>query len=355
MKKFISLFLAVVMCLSICACGAQPKQEPAQPETRQFTDDCGRTVTLPAKIEKVAVSGPLSQIYILPLCPELMVGYASEFSENMGKYIKQEYLSLPTLGQLYGGKGTMDLEALLAAAPDVVIDIGEQKGNIKEELDGLTEQCGISFVHIDATVETAPAAYRRLGELVGKQEKAEELAVYLEGVLNRTKDIMSKVDADGARKTLVYCLGDKGQNVLAEKSFHAETLNLVAKNVAEIEDVVSSGAGNEVDMEQLMLWNPEYIVFAPDSVYSQVGSDQAWQQLDAVKNGNYVQTPTGPYGWLQSPPSVQRYLGLMWLTSLLYPEYCDYDIKTEIQQYYKLFYDYDLSDAEYAELTANAF
>ena len=40
--------------------------------------------------------------------------------------------------------------------------------------------------------------------------------------------MMEKVDADGARKTLLYCLGDKGVNVIARGSFHAETINFMS-------------------------------------------------------------------------------------------------------------------------------
>jgi len=56
-----------------------------------------------------------------------------------------------------------------------------------------------------------------------------------------------------------------------------------------------------------------------------------------------------------NPPAVQRYLSLIWLTAELYPQYCDYDVKTEILEYYRLFYGIELTDAQYQTLTANAF
>ena len=40
---------------------------------------------------------------------------------------------------------------------------------------------------------------------------------------------------------------------------------------------------------------------------------------------------------------------MLWLTDLLYPEYADFDLKTEVTEYYKLFYGYELSDADYSE------
>lgn len=359
-KKYLALFLAVVMALSLLAACGQQKQEPAkvptEESTREFIDDCGRTVVLPVEITRLAISGPLTQIYTLPIALDsgILVGCATQFSADFAKYIPDSFKGLPELGQLYGGKGTMDKEALLAANPQVVLDVGEAKGDIVSDLDALTEQTGIPFVHIDAKIETAPEAYRRIGELIGKTEKTDELATWCENCLADINGIMEKVDADGARKTILYCLGDKGLNVLAENSFHADTLKLVAKNAAEIEDVLPTGDGNEVDMEQLILWNPDVIVFAASSIYSQVGEDPAWQQMKAISTGNYYRTPAGPYEWLQSPPAVQRYLGMVWLASILYPDYVNYDLYEKVSEYYKLFYDYDLTSETFAELTADS-
>lgn len=349
MKKAFSLFLALCLLLA-----AFPPVSAGAPETREFTDSTGRTVTIPAEITSIAVSGPLSQVYLLPLAGDLMVGVSNGFASSASTYLPQAIIQLPELGQLYGGKREMNLEALLAAAPDVVIDVGEAKKTMAEDLDALTEQTGIPFLHIDATVTTAPAAYRLLGSLLGREEQAEQLASWCEKTYHRATAMMERVDADGARKTLLYCLGDKGVNVLAEGSFHAETVNLMGQNLARLEQVVSSGNGNEVDLEQILEWNPEYILFAPDSCYADVASLPEWQSLDAIAAGHYYEAPYGPYGWLSSPPAVQRYLGILWLGSLLYPEYADYDLQEEVTAYYKLFYGCDLTDDMYQALIQNA-
>lgn len=39
---------------------------------------------------------------------------------------------------------------------------------------------------------------------------------------------------------------------------------------------------------------------------------------------------------------------------LLYPEYTEYGLQEEVTAYYKLFYDCELTDAMYQELTRNA-
>lgn len=374
MKKTLALLLSLVMVLSAFAgCGQKAPtdtQPPAQPQVseapteapataaaaqdRDFTDSCGRTVKVPVEVTKIAISGPLSQIYILPLAGDMLVGVSQSFSADAKKYLPPEIFEKTEIGQLYGGKGEMDLEALLAADPDVVIDIGEAKKTIVEDMDSLSSQTGIPFVHIDATVATAPDAYRLLGQLVGREERGEELASYLQGILDDIHTMMEKVDADGARKSILYCLGDAGVNVIAQGSFHAETINTMADNLAVLEDVVSKGTGNEVDLEQILSWNPDVIVFAPESIYESVGTMEAWQSLDAIANGNYYEAPASPYGWLSSPPSVQRYLGLLWLGQLLYPEYVTYDLEQSIKEYYDIFYGCDLTDEMYQELTRNA-
>lgn len=350
MKKVVAIFL--ILSILLCGCGHTGTVKAV--ETQSFTDSTGRTLALPAEITKIAITGPLSQIYILPLADDMLVGVSNAYAEDAALYLPSSIREKTEIGQLYGGKGEMDLESLLAAGPEVVIDIGESKKTTAEDLTALTEQTGIPFVHIDATVATAPDAYRTLGRLLGQEEKAEELAIWCENTYADIAAMMVQVDSDGVRKTLLYCLGDKGVNVIAKDSFHAETINMLSENLAVLEDVMSSGAGNEVDLEQILLWDPDVIIFAPDSCYEEIAGSSQWQSVRAVAYGNFYKTPAGPYGWLSSPPAVQRYLGMLWLGELLYPEYTEYDLKEKITEYYKLFYGCELTDEMYADLIKHA-
>ena len=347
-KRLICTLLALTLLLAGCGSTEDPRP------TMGVEDDCPRPVTMYSDIRKIAVTGPLSQMYVLPLAGDMLVGVSNAYSVDAEKYLPEEILSKTEIGQLYGGKGVMDLEALLAAAPDVVFDIGEPKDTLGEDLDALTQQTGIPFYHINATVKTVPDAYRKLGTLLNREEKAEELALWLEETYAMIENMMRQVDADGARKTLLYCLGDEGTNVIAEGSFHAETINMMSTNLAVVEDVVSKGTGNEVDLEQILLWDPDVIIFAPDSCYETVAGSPQWQSIRAVSSGAFYETPDAPYGWLSSPPGVQRYLGMLWLGELLYPEYTEYGLQEEVTEYYRLFYGCELTDEMYRELVANA-
>ena len=327
-----------------------PKPDTPQNETFAFTDSAGRTLEIPTNLERVAISGPLAQIAVFALCPDKLVGIAQKWDKSAEQFLATEYYNLPELGQLYGGKGELNLETLLQSGAQVVIDVGEPKGTIKEDLDALTEQTGIPFVHITATIGSMGDAYRKLGELLNMPDEAETLAAYCDETYAK-----ALAAANGVEKVrLLYITGDQGLNVIAKGSYHAEIIDLLSDNLAVVDSPSSKGTGNEVDMEQIMLWNPDVILFAPGSCYASVGTDPMWSEITAIKTGNYYEVPMGPYNWMGFPPSVQRILGMLWMAKLLYPDAADYDLRDEVKLYFNLFYHCDLSDADYDTLVANS-
>ncbi len=334
--------------------GAETGQTtPAEEKKVIFVDSLGRQVAVPKYITKVALSGPLTQIVLFALCPDKLVGLAAEWDESAEEFLDSKYYTLPLLGQLYGGKGTLNLETILASGAQVIIDVGEQKANMTEDMDKLQAQIQIPTVHIDAYTDGMGEAYRRLGELLNMEEEAEVIADYCEWVYANTLSIMERVGEDG-KANLLYCSGENGINVIAKTSYHAELLDLLANNLAVVKSPSSKGTGNEVDLEQLMLWNPEVILFAPDSIYDTVGTNPDWATITAIKNKAYYEVPYGPYNWMGFPPSVQRYLGMMWLAQLLYPDIAQYDMYGEVSEYFSLFYHTDITREQYNGLVANS-
>ena len=352
-QRLLALLLALVMTLTLAACGAQSaptEDENTAPETRVFTDSVGREVTVPVQIDQVAVSGPMAQIVLFALCPDKLVGISNAWDESAAQYLDTEYYNLPLLGQLYGGKGELNLETLLESGAQVVIDVGEAKGSIVEDLDALQEQTTIPFVHIDAALATMDETYTLLGDLLGMPDEAKALADYCRSTYDRALTIADSVE----KANLLYVTGDAGLNVIAQGAYHAEVIDLLSNNLAVVDDPSSKGTGNEVDMEQILNWNPDVILFAPDSIYDTVAGDAAWQGVTAIQNGAYYEVPMGPYNWMGFPPSVQRLLGMLWMAKVLYPEAADYDLYTEAAEYFKLFYHCDLTREQYDALVANS-
>ena len=357
-KRWMALLLALVMSVSLFACGTKPaadgddsqNNDVVEDTTRVFTDSCGREVTVPANVEKVAISGPLAQIVVFALAPDKLVGIANAWDESAAQFLDTKYYDLPLLGQLYGGKGEMNLETLLAAAPDVVIDVGEPKGSIVEDMDALQEQTGIPFVHIDAYLASMDNTYAMLGDLLAMPNEAQGLADYCRYAYDRAVEIANSEE----KANLLYITGDEGLNVIAKGAYHAEAIDLLANNLAVVEEPSSKGTGNEVDMEQILNWNPDVILFAPGSIYASVGSNENWQTVTAIKNGAYYEVPMGPYNWMGFPPSVQRLLGMTWMAKILYPTAADYDLYTEVSTYFQLFYHCELTQEQYDALVGGS-
>ncbi len=352
-KRLLSLLLALIVLCTACGNTAiAPNGEVDSGNQRIFTDSCGREVLVDKELTKVAVSGPLAQIVVFALAPEKMVGLASEWDSMAEEYLATEHYQMPILGQLYGGKGEINLEELLAVAPQIVIDIGEAKEGMAEDLDALQQQTGIPFVHIDAYLENTAEMFGIVGELLGVEEQAEKLANYWTTHFDMVNSILDEVGESKA--DLLYIAGDEGLNVVANGAYHSEVIDMFSNNLAVVENPSSKGTGNEVDMEQMLMWNPQYLIFDSESIYGQVAERPEWQNMDAVKSGRYYEVPAGPYSWMGFPPSVQRILGMMWMEQLLYPEYCDFDLKAAVKEYYSLFYHCELSDAQYEALVANS-
>ncbi|KOE60263.1 ABC transporter substrate-binding protein, partial [Aggregatibacter actinomycetemcomitans] len=105
----------------------------------------------------------------------------------------------------------------------------------------------------------------------------------------------------------------------------------------------------QVSMEQLLLWNPDIILTQYAEFFQTIKDNPQWQQLSAVKNQRVFFIPNQPFGWLDSPPGLNRLLGVRWLQHLLSNKPMD-DFAPEVQRFYKLFYHIDLSKAQAEQL-----
>jgi iron complex transport system substrate-binding protein len=344
--------LVLSLLFSLTACVKPPVTTDPASQTVIFTDDCGRKVELPSQINRIVATGPLSQIVLYTLAPDLFVGLAAKWSGTATDIVPEKYRNLPYFGQLYK-TANLNVEELALADPQVIIDIGRVMSSGSEDMDTLQQQTGIPTIFLEGDNEALPETYRALGRLLGREEEAEKLASFCEKVYSRTLSIMEQVGDN--KITALYIKGAGGTNVLPKGSSHAETLDLLTENLAVVDSPSSKGSGNEVTMEQIALWNPELILFDADSIYDTVAQQETWSTLSAINSGNYLKVPESPWNWMGTPSAAQRYLGMIWLTAQLYPEYCDYDVKAEILEFYELFYHCKLTEQQYVDLSANAF
>jgi len=322
----------------------------AQGEARVFVDDSGREVLLDEQIERVAVTGALGQIAVFAIAPDSLVGLCSAWDSASAPYIDTGRYDLPVIGQIYGGKGNVNLEELLAADPQVVIDIGEPRGDIVEDLNHLQEQTGLPFVHISAYLNSLDKTYIRLGELLGMPQEGKELADYCADVYARVKALADRVE----KKRLLCVVGVTDLGIIAKDSYHSTVIDMLSDNAAILESPSSKGTGNAVDMEQILLWNPDVILFSQCDAFETAGNDPLWQSVNAVAANAYYDVPVGPYNWMGFPPGMQRLLGMLWMGKVLYPDEADWDMYEETARHFDLFYHSRLTHEQYDALTEDS-
>lgn len=360
MKRAVSILLCAVMllaCLSGCAgTGGAPKEDAPKEdatETITFTDSCGRAVELPKSISRVAPSGAVAQMILFSLAPELLCGWSGRLSEVQMEYFDEKYCELPVFGQFYGKNASLNMEALIAAAPQVIIDLGEKKETTQKDMDALMEQTGIPTIFIEATSDTYPQAYRALGELLNAEKQGEEIAAYIEETLELAKTAREHIGDN--KITVMYGTGETGLDCNARGSDHAAVIELVgAENAIVVPEVSGKGGGNTITMEELINADPQVILLAKGGNYEKVLTDPYWAGLTAVKNGSVHEIPAGPYSFMGMPPAVNQIIGIRWLGNLLYPEEYKLDMTAELQRFYKLFWHYELSRDEAYELLKNS-
>ena len=75
---------------------------------------------------------------------------------------------------MYGIKATLNLEELLASGAELIIDLGDYKKGIAEDLDALESQIGIPVIFIEANLDNMASAFRTQGKILSMEERGEE-------------------------------------------------------------------------------------------------------------------------------------------------------------------------------------
>ncbi|NMA92931.1 MAG: peptide ABC transporter substrate-binding protein, partial [Firmicutes bacterium] len=162
-RQLFSLILCLILVFTLAGCSNQDgdgKGSFEGEETFIFTDSTGRRVELPRHITRVASGGPLANIILYSLKPEVLVGWSSSPPPTSKKYMAAAYQELPEYGRFYGDAGDFNREALMASEPEVIIDVGEWDEDYKLELDSLQEQLGIPVILLGGNLEENASTYR---------------------------------------------------------------------------------------------------------------------------------------------------------------------------------------------------
>lgn len=319
---------------------------------REITDQTGRKVNLPDKVERIIVL----QHQSLNLLNEInalskVVGIQKSWQNRLGaNYIKlaPNLPNLPTPGDL----NTINYEATLALKPDVVIVANYMPNQYIKKL----EKAGVPVVAIsffstdnDEKYKQHPGlndpslaydegfyeAARILGIVANKEKEADELINYIKKAQSDMKKYLSFL-ADKKQLKTVYVavpfFETYGSGKYPEVLFkRAGAINVAAKNIKGYA---------KVSPEQILNWNPD-VIFAQNrypQAIDEIKNTNALKSLNAVKNGQIYLMPQYAKAW-GHPSASDMALGELWVAKMLYKdELKDVDLDAKVQEFYRKFY-----------------
>lgn len=174
------------------------------------------------------------------------------------------------------------------------------------------------------------------------------MADYTRKTLSEIKSYTSRIPAE--KRITVYNTRDRsGLTTACTGSLHSELIPM-AGGINPVKCITGEYGVQKINLEQLMLINPDAIVAMIPEFAANVYSDKVWQDVKAVKTKRVYLTPRSPVNWWDGPPSLMGILGLQWLTKCLYPEYYPKDIEKEAQYFIKLFFGIDLPKEKIREI-----
>ena len=353
--KLLSGLLAAAMLLSSGACGKTGDTSPdtdaassgnvsADAGDSEFegneahypvtvTDQAGREVTLTEEPQRLVSGYYISTSLLIALgLEEKLVGIeAKAGSRPIYSLSAPALLELPNVGSAK----EFDLEGCAALEPDLVILPVKLK-----EAAGTLEELGFPVLLVNPeNQELLTEMIQIIGKAAGRETQAQTLLDFTAAQEERLEGLLS-----GADTPSVYLAGNSSLLSTAGSAMYQSDLISRAGGInaaAEIEDTYWA----EIDYEQLLHWNPEYIILASDADYTveEVLSDPNLKDCAAVISENVYQMPGRAEAWDSPVPG--GILGIVWLSSILHPDLCpESDSASIIEDYYETFYGFSYSE-----------
>lgn len=346
-KKFLAILLAALLVFVTAACDTPAAdevstpantesttaetEESAEESTEEFsvtvTDQAGREVTITKLPEKLVSGYYISTSLLIGLgLEDKLVGIeAKAASRPIYALAAPQLLDLPNVGTAK----EFNLEGCIALEPELVI-LPLKLKDTADHLAGL----GIPAVCVNPeSEELLNEAIDLIAKLTGTEDKAEALKNHGVQALD---DLEAKLA--GAEKPVVYLAGNSSYLSTAGAKMYQNTM-IEAAGATNAAAAIEDSYWAEIDYEQLITWNPEYIVVSPAADYTveDIMNDATLSELSAVKEGKVYAMPADYESWDSPVPSA--FLGSMWIASQIHSDvFTAEDYNTALTGYYETFY-----------------
>jgi len=339
----------LLACISIAAAGVEAGS--AGNHEVRLQDMAGRQVMVPTSPDRILGAAPPLTALLLALDPQLPVALNMPFSKGSEGFLAPSLTALPVIGSSMGHGRQLNVETLLTLKPQLALAWLNTFAPVSPEVIEApfrTTQIPVLYVKLDS-LRDWPVAFEFVGQLSGREARGKELADYIRTALARVDAALDGLMPE-QRVSAYYAETPDGLATDCHTSFHTETIELSgAYNPYRCQPKTMVGQ-ERVNMEQITLWNPDFIIAQDPMFPAYTRKDPRWKALSAVKEKRLLSVPRLPMNWLDRPPTFTRALGILWLTSQFYPERLQLDMRAETRRFYRLFFGVELSDQQLAQL-----
>jgi iron complex transport system substrate-binding protein len=268
----------------------------------EVTDATGRVVQVPDRAARVLPAGPPAAVLLAAIAPDLMLGWSSPVSDNARALLSPDAAKLPQIPRLTGRD---DVTAKVQALhPDVIVDYGTVSPCYAELARTTQQQTGIPTILLDGSLTEIPHVLRLLGGILHREGRAETLA-------NLAEALLALPATHDAHPRVVYARGADGLTVAAPGTDVTEVFTHLGWQVLAPD---GSGTFRPSSIDAIRTLDPDMLIFSDPAMRETVMHDEAWHAVRAVREGHALVAPSLPFGWLEEPPSINRLLGLAWLS-----------------------------------------
>jgi len=272
-----ALFFLLQFCMSAPAQTEAKRalgSQDAVPAAREFTDEAGRHVQVPANVKRIVSLAPNLTEIVFALGEGDRLAGDTDFCDYPAEASKKPHV---------GGPVNPNLEQVVALKPDLVLATAI---NRRETVDALA-RIGVPVYATDPhSVEDMIASVEHIGKVLEAEKTAAPLA---ENLRERLSNLDRRISAAAPRRVLFVVWTDP-LITIGRDSFIADALRRAgARSVVDV-----TAEWPRISFEEILRLQPEFLVFANahaadaqreiDSLRTRPG----WRELDAIRRGNIV-------------------------------------------------------------------
>lgn len=307
---------------------------------RTVTDMAGRSVEIPEHPQRLFPAITALTPILVALAPDHTVALSFALPEGAQDFLPTGISQLPIIPVLQNP----DAEQVLSIQTDLVLS-WTGPSSLQNKTLALMERLHKPVVLLDAEhLSQYPATFRRLGDILQRPERGEQLAVGLEQRLSALQQALADIPAQ-QRPRVYYSETPDGLTSQCADSTRMEVIRLAGGRPALDCRQTDFSLSQSLSLEQVLLINPEVILTRDAKTAEYLRSDPRWQSIQAVRQGRIYSIPALPFNWFDRPPSFMRLLGARWLAGLLHPQRFPEDLRPYTRTFMQEFFQTTPSEA----------